>query len=490
MKSFSIPRKSYLQKGFKLLFESEIKLGEKSYDYYHLNEKIYDCEDFPKLLQLNGVNKIVKISSGTSDRKAYKGYITQSIADLKNNTYYRNYSSPKGNKLARRALAIMETYKLGNSEYFTLDDICLTSGSTGAITLVFEYLKNDFPDKEILIATPAYYVYKFAAKYWQLSFKEIFPIKRTTFKCIDELINNISDKTKLIVLTQPSNPSGEVYTPEELRRLLTIAKRKDILILVDELFFDLIFKAKNYFGTTTTASSIDALENLAIIRGYSKNKNLAAFRLGYLLSKNKKLMDFAEKSSEVRQCFPVASNNTGLIGLDAFIQSVGYLSGDKPSLKLITKLKKEFNFIESINSKTDKQLLSIYKNYKKYSKKILDFYSTNYDIAMEILKGEIEIATPKEAAFNTFVKIKELDNINFFDFCFNFYLTCGVETQIGPCYAFDQKIWQRDPKLGFWLRISFARNRKQFIYGLRKFIEFKKLYLNNKNKFLETNLCF
>lgn len=494
MNQITIPKKSYLQKGFKLLFNSEINLGKKFYDYYHLNEKIYDCEDFITLLKANGVNSVIKLSSGTSDRKAYKGYLAQSIVDLKNNTYYRNYSSPKGNKIARKAIAIMECLKLGRDRDFTQDDVCLTTGSTGAITLVFEYFKTIYPNNEILIATPAYYVYKFAAWYWQLSFKEIFPSQpRTTFKCIDELVNNISDKTKLIVLTQPSNPSGEVYEPGELKKLLTVAKKKDSLVLLDELFFDLIFEPQKYSGTTTIASSINALENLAVIRGYSKNKNLAAFRLGYLLSKNKKLMDFAEKSSEVRQCFPVASNNTGLIGLDAYIQSLDYLvnnSTEKSLNQLASYLKNKLSFAESVNSKTEKELLTLYKGYKKYSKEILDYYSANYDIAMKILKDEIEIASPKEAAFNTFVKIKDLEKVNYFDFCFNFYLTCGVETQIGPCYAFDQKTWERDPSLGFWLRITFARDRKKFTQGLKRFIEFKKLYLKNKDKFLNTNLSF
>lgn len=493
MKQLTIPKKSYLQKGFKLLFNSDINLGKKSYDYYHLNEKIYDCEDFITLLKTNGVDSVIKLSSGTSDRKAYKGYLAQSIIDLKNNTYYRSYSSPKGNKIARRAIAIMESLKLRGDQYFTQDDVCLTIGSTGAITLVFEYFKTTYPNNEILIATPAYYVYKFAAKYWQLSFKEIFPAKRTTFKCIDKLVDNISDKTKLIVLTQPSNPSGEVYKPEELKKLLTAAKKKDILVLVDELFFDLIFEPQKYSGTATIASSIDALENVVVTRGYSKNKNLAGFRLGYLLSKNEKLMSFAEKSSEVRQCFPVASNNTGLIGLDAYIQSLDYLinnSSEKSLNKLTSNLKNKLNFVESVNNKTEKELLTLYKGYKKYSKEILDFYSTNYDITMEILKDEIAIATPKETAFNAFVKIKDLQNVNYFDFCFNFYLTCGVETQIGPCYAFDQKTWERDSSLGFWLRITFAGDRKKFTQGLKRFIEFKKIYLKNKDKFLNTNLSF
>ena len=199
MKSLSIPTKSYLQKGFKLLFESEIRLGEKAYDYYHLNEKIYDCEDFQKLLALKGINQIIKLSSGTSDRKAYRGYLSQSISDLKNNTYYRNYSSPMGNKTARKAIAFMESLKLVNGKRHKQDDVCLTSGSTGAITLVFEYIKNMFPTSEVLIATPAYYVYKFAAKYWKISFREIFPTKLKSFKCIDEIIKSITNKTKLIV---------------------------------------------------------------------------------------------------------------------------------------------------------------------------------------------------------------------------------------------------------------------------------------------------
>lgn len=494
MKQIQILSKQYLSKAYRALMDNEVNLRKKRYDYYHVNEKIYDAEDFQKLLSSNGINKIIKLSSGTSDRKTYRGYIEQSISDLKKNLYYRNYSSPRGNRIARKALAFMESLKLREDVSYEHSDVCLTIGSTGGITIAFEYIKSTFPNGEVLIATPAYYLYKFSARYWKLSFKEVFPEKRTSFKCIGELISSISKKTKLIVITQPSNPTGEIYTPEELKRLLTTAKKKNILVLVDELFFDLIFQPKNYLGTTTIASSVKALENLAVIRGYSKNKNLAGFRMGYLLSKNEKLMAFAETSSEARQCFPVASNYTGLIGLDAFIQSLDYLTRDAKSKKslceLTTQLKSELNFIESICSKTNIELMTLYLNYKKYAQKILDYYSANYDIAMMVLKDEVEIAMPKQAAFNTFVKIKDMKDINYFDFCFNFYLTCGVETQIGPCYAFDQKRWQSDPSLGFWLRLTFARDRKQFIAGLKKFKSFKKLYLENPSKFLQTKLYF
>lgn len=491
MISIIIPKKSYFKKAYQLLLDGEVQLRNKKYDYYHLNEKIYDADDFQNLLKTNNINSVIKMSSGTSDRKAFKGFLKQSSLDLRNNTYYRSYSSPKGNKTARKALAFMESLKLTGDQSFILEDICLTTGSTGAITIVFEYLKNECPNAEVLIATPSYYLYKFAAKYWGLSFKEVFPKKRQSLKCVEELISNVSNKTKLVVITQPTNPSGEVYTSQELKKLLSVAKKKDILVLIDELFFDLIFNPKNYLGITTIASSLNGLENIVVIRGYSKNKNLVAFRLGYLISKNKELMNFAEKSSEVRQCFPVASNNTGLIGLDAFIQSVDYLmsiSKNNSLVKIVNQIKNNLEFVESVSSKSVKELFLIYKEYKKYSQKILDFYSKNFDIAQKLLQNVVEISMPKQAAFNTFVKIKGLENINYFDFCFNFYLTCGVETQIGPCYAFKQKMWEQDKKLGFWLRITFARDRKQFIQGLKKFIEFKKVYLNNQDKFLKTNV--
>src|SRR5947208_417389 len=102
MKTLVIPTTDYFQEAKRLLFYGEVNLAKKTYDYYHLNEKIYDAEDFQKLLESRGL-KPIKISSGTSDRKAFDGFINQYISDLKESTYYRNYTSPKGNRVARKA---------------------------------------------------------------------------------------------------------------------------------------------------------------------------------------------------------------------------------------------------------------------------------------------------------------------------------------------------------------------------------------------------
>lgn len=485
-----IPTRKYFEEAKKLLYLGEVNLVRKKYDYYHVNEKIYDAEDFQTLLSSIGI-KPIKLSSGTSDRKAFPEFISQVIKDLQDDRYYRNYSSPKGNRIARKALALMENAKFKEKKYIE-EDVCLTTGSTGAITLVFEYISKFFPNSEVLVAAPTYYLYKFSAEYWDLQVREVLSFKQESFKSINKIINNISVRTKLIVLAQPNNPTGEIYTPEELTRLINKAAEKNILVLIDELFFDLIFNKDGYQESDVIASRNNRLENIAIAKGYSKTKNLAAFRIGYLLSKNMQLMQFIEKASEQRQCFPVASNFTGLICFESFLRSVDYfIEGKKSTIsKAIKQLRVDFSFFEPLKEVSDKKLLNSYENYKKYYKDILAFYAENFDLLQPILNEDILIKLPKKSAFNTFVKIKNLENINFFDFCFNFYLTCGIETQIGPCYAFDQKSWEENPDLGFWLRITFARDRKQFISAMEKFKEFKKIYTSNPNKFLKTNLYF
>src|SRR5438105_1126092 len=141
----NIPSQSYLRNGYKLLFDSTILLGEKQYDYYHINEKIYDEPSFVNLIESAGLTPL-KISSGTSDRKAFNGYIQQAVQDMRNHSYYRFYTSPLGSFMARKAVSFMESLKLRNGDFYTPSDICFATGSTGAITTVFEYIKNAYSD--------------------------------------------------------------------------------------------------------------------------------------------------------------------------------------------------------------------------------------------------------------------------------------------------------------------------------------------------------
>lgn len=479
-----IPSKQYFQKVKQILFK-KILFKNKNHEFNNLRRSIYCNERVLKLMAQNNIN-INEISSGVSDRTAYKGYLKQIINDFKKNKYYKNYYPSKGNIEARNALSIYENYKLKSSVNYSPDDFCLTEGSTGAITMIFEYMKKYYPNKEILIQSPNYYLYKFSANYYNLQLKEVMSSidnNNPSFISVDTMIKNITNATKLIIITNPANPSGEIFNKNNLKKILLISKEKNILVLVDELFAELVFKPDKYVYSDTVASSVNAMSNLVIVKGYSKSKNLVGLRIGYLYSKNKELTEAVSLISQQRSSYSVASNFTGLISLDCFIQSVRYNSVSK-----IKKVIKDFQIISTIKEKSYFELVKECQSYNRYYESLIKFYSERFDEAINILNGDVEIKFPKKSAFNTIVKIKNLDNVNSFDFMLNCFLTTGLKTEIGPCFGFNQKVW--DNKLGFWLRLTFAKDKKLFKEGIIKFIEFKKIYLKSPNLFIKTNLSF
>ena len=492
MSSLAIPDREYFLDIKRILFD-EILSKNKINEFNNIRRSIYGNEKILSLLSKNNIRP-GQISSGVSDRKAYKGYIKQIISDFSKDKFYREYFPSRGNPEARTALSIYESYKLSTSISYSPEDFCLTEGSTGAITMIFEYFKKNYPDKEILIQSPNYYLYKFAARYYGLNLKELTPTldnRNPFFISVNSLIFNASKDTKLIILTNPANPSGEIFTKEALRKLFLFAKRRNILILVDELFAELVFQPQEYVYSDQVASELQAMSNLVIVKGFSKSKNLVGLRIGYLYSKNQELIEGIALISQQRSSFSVGSNFTGLICLDAFIQSVRWLSlyqKNNDYKRLIKKVYRDFTPVQSITEKTYVNLTCEYEAYQKYFASLMKFYSERFDDSLTFLVKDISAKFPKISAFNTMVKIRNLEGVNSFDFMINCFFTTGLKTEIGPCFGFDQKTW--DDTLGFWLRITFAQNKETFIGGLKKFVDFKKIYLGNRKKFLDSGLSF
>ncbi len=496
----TIPPQSYFIKAKKIITQTLNNLPPLYRDYYHVNDILTDST--PQLQQLiknqTGLEKF-KISAGTSDMLAFKPYLNQIIQDIKQSTYYRSYHNPLGNSTARLAIAVMESAKLDNEPVYTYGDVGLTTGSTDAISQIFEYIKSTYPSSQVIIASPTYYLYKYLARFFGLNYQEAFNIKINTknntasFNSIPDILAKISQKTKLIVLAQPNNPSSELYPAKDIKKLLIACKSKGTLLLVDELFTDLLFDNQGFIPTDALAKKVGALNNLVVIKGYSKSKNLPGFRIGYLFSKNKNLMTTLSQISEQRQCFAPSSNYTGLIVQDSFIQTVKAITNKgitlSKSIRLARKKFDQLNLSISPTNRLDDK--NLYTSYEAYMTSIKKTYSNYYDQALTTLNQEIMAITPKTSAFNTLVKIKAMNGVNYLDFCLNFYLCCNVVTQIGPCFAFNQPTWEKDPSLGFWLRLSYSRqDRKYYMMILRLFCEFKKVYLSSPNKFLKLDLSF
>lgn len=494
--SINIPNVRYLNNVQNILYSDELAINRTGYDFNTVRRKLCASEALTRAMKDYGISKIYEISSGTSDLPAWSGWIDQAKKDIANPTFYREYTPAKGNVEARRALAYMESCKLAGRNIYTAEDLCLTEGSTGAITCTLEYFKNTYPSKEVLIASPNYYIYTFGASYLGMNAQEVTPTlgtPTTPTLTVDALIDRMTKNTKLIVLTNPTNPTGQIYPLFDLKRLLTQAKKANCFVLVDELFAELVFPNQSFTYADQIAEPLGALKNLIIVKGFSKTKNLPGFRIGYAFSKNRTIMDGISVVSQQRQCFPVGSTFTGLICLDALIQSVQFIKKRTPptdTRSIIATVKRSFPSVSMLTDSSIRSLTKQYNDYLSYYERLMKEYSGLYLLTYQKLQNDMEWMSSRQAAFNTFVKIHGLTNINYFDFMVNLYITTGVKIEFGPCFGLTQTAWETNPNLGFCLRITYAKDKQTLETGIKKFLAFTKVYMKNRDRFISTGLSF
>ncbi|HZK28743.1 MAG TPA: pyridoxal phosphate-dependent aminotransferase [Clostridia bacterium] len=184
---------------------------------------------------------------------------------------------------------------------YETQDIIITNG--GSEALQWALLIACDPSEEILVPEPFYTNYRgFAAPY----LVEIAPI--TTYpqngfalperSVIESLITN---KTRGIMLSNPGNPAGVVYSQEEVRLLADIARDRNLFIIADEVYREFCYDGKSAtsFGTMT-----DILDRVILVDSVSKRFSACGARIGSLTSKNRDVMTAALKLGQARLCVP------------------------------------------------------------------------------------------------------------------------------------------------------------------------------------------
>ena len=184
---------------------------------------------------------------------------------------------------------------------YVTEDVIITNG--GSEALQWALLIACDPGEEVLVPEPFYTNYRgFAAPY----LVEISPITtypENGFALPDKAMieSRITKKTRGILLSNPGNPAGVVYTAEEVRMVADIARENDLYIIADEVYREFCYDGKEAtsFGTMT-----DVLDRIIIIDSVSKRFSACGARIGSLTSKNKEVMAAALKLGQARLCVP------------------------------------------------------------------------------------------------------------------------------------------------------------------------------------------
>lgn len=171
------------------------------------------------------------------------------------------------------------------------------------------------PGDEVIVLEPFYTNYNTFAFMNGITLKAISTDMRQGFQVppIEEFEKAITDKTKAILLCNPGNPTGTLYTKESMLALGEIAKKHDLFLLSDEVYREFCYTDEPHFS----AMNIPGLEqNVILIDSVSKRYNLCGARIGCIVSHNKEVMTATMKYAQARLCPPVIGQMASIGALD------------------------------------------------------------------------------------------------------------------------------------------------------------------------------
>ena len=266
-----------------------------------------------KLIDSSGIRKVfalgaeledpVNFSIGQPDFDVPDALKDEAIKAIK--AGQNKYSQTVGDSLLREKIAGQVKEEFGWSNPAVL----VTSGVSGGLLLAFMALVN--PGDEVIMPDPYFVMYKHVVN--MLGGKCVFVDSYPDFNLpVEKIAESITDKTKLILLNSPCNPTGVVFSEQRIKALAEVAAKKDVPILTDE-----IYERFCYDGRCVSIATY--YDNVLLLRGFSKPYAMTGWRLGYAAA-GESLKGVIEEMTKIQQytfvCAPTPFQKAAIAALD------------------------------------------------------------------------------------------------------------------------------------------------------------------------------
>ncbi len=265
--------------------------------------------------------------------------------------------------------AIHIKLKRDNHLDYDLDEIISSNGAKQSLANIFACILDE--NDEVIIPAPYWVTYPELVKY-----NDGIPIivetdESTGFKITAEMLKKaITPKTKALILTTPSNPTGAVYSKEELNALAEVLKDTNIWVISDEMYEKLIFEGK---FTSVASINEDMLNRTITVNGLSKSHAMTGWRFGYCASKNKELVQ-----NMIKLQSQTTSNINTITQKAAIPALLGKADSDIEHMRKEFKKRRDFvyeafNSIKGLSAAKPHGAFYIFVNHKKIAKESLSF---------------------------------------------------------------------------------------------------------------------
>ena len=220
------------------------------------------------------------------------------------------YSKSEGDLNLREKIS--DYYSRHNVE-ISSSDIIITSGASEALLFTIGSIMDSMD--EIIIPEPFYANYNGFSAANGVNIVSVSSSIDDNFSLpkIDDFESLISSKTKAILICNPNNPTGYVYSESEIKRLIEIVKKHDLYLIADEVYREFTYDGVNH---TSIMEFNDICQNAIVIDSVSKRYSMCGARIGCIVSKNREFMNTAMKFAQARLSPPTLAQIASTAAMD------------------------------------------------------------------------------------------------------------------------------------------------------------------------------
>ena len=297
-----------------------------------------------------------------------------------------SYGPSEGLKELRKAISVyFDDYGIDVEP----ENVFITTGGSEAIFFVLSAICD--PGDEVIIPEPFYTNYNGFANMAGVKIKPLTLSVENGFHLPpkDDIKHLITDKTRAILICSPNNPTGTVYSREEIQSIIDLALEYDLWVLSDEVYREFVFDGKKH---TSVLEFKEATERTVVMDSISKRFSCCGARIGFIVTRNRELWSTLLKFGQARLCPPT-------------IEQMGAIAG--------------------------------FKHWKEFMPGIIDEYRLRRDVVFEEIENIDGAFTFKpEGAFYTVVKLPVDDAEEFIKWMLTEFNINGKTTMLAPASGF------------------------------------------------------
>ena len=271
-----------------------------------------------KEIQESPIRKLAGVANETKKRGLHVYHLNIGQPDIFTpEAYYKNIKEFSDKVLSYGPSDGLPELKSAMVDYFarygiSLDtgDILVTCGGSEAILFAFTAIGD--PGDEVIVPEPFYTNYN---GYATLSNLKIVPAATKAedgfhLPPLEEIAAKITPKTRAILINSPNNPTGTVFTKDEITGLADLAKKHDLFLLADEVYKEFTYDGEKHFSILELKGMED---RVIVMDSISKRYSACGARIGAVISKNREVMQAILKFAQARLC-PPTLGQIGAIG--------------------------------------------------------------------------------------------------------------------------------------------------------------------------------